>query len=662
MPSQKIIEATLADEIAVRSELRALIAQITEQKRFEWTFEGVLPYPNLASLGVVEVHALTIRVCPGDYLAYGFMMTHDPRLLADTVDLRAVVEFERHLREQLRTNPIPTQLFRVTERISRLWVKSQNIDYHNDLTVFSAAGEGDELYRGFVSIFCDVLPELILTASALHTHVQQFIQTQRHLPPLIQALETYCQRQPDLAAELYAYAQQHPFEGDIHLRMAAQSALNRHDWEGFWPQLMTMSQQADEQVLALSVMFRAQICTDQQANQYLDLALSCNQQHDDIRRHVASVVQQILRFPQVIQAHTITRCFCLLHTLAQSETSTVQGSVLHVIWLLDDFIGERFAVLMTLLRNPELDAAFRTGKTNTVDTLLSSSFNGCANWFAAFDEMVEQKAGAFKSEDFMGSLHNLAQHFGDEFMSQLRPRLIHRQGSVRQAANQILGYIEHHTPHLRFSVDDLHQLSPLQQYRLWLVINESFYQPAFTIPLLLPLFDTKDELVAELITCQLQLASENYMGQVLDTLESVCQPDNPRHQRVRQRVNAHFDAFLAYRQRKSVVNELNPQLTQHTLFQQFDDLRRISWNERMQQTLRTGSIASLFKEVLLSKGGGWRNSKTGVTSQLGHVQTTVSLPRFYFLRPHEMDFDAVVSTSHEEWADDVDLKTWITRA
>ena len=657
MPSQKTIESLLRDNFKLTSELQSFINKIDEDKCFERPREETSLYPNLISLGVLTVDGTTVHVCPSDYLAYGFMMVHQKELLTNSIDLLAVTDFEQILKERLSTDIMTTELFRVTERISRLWVKSQHIDEGSDLTLFSST---PKTVQRFVRIFCDILPELSLSAYAIYTHFRQFVDAQVHLPPLIQALETYCQQHPAVAVELYIHLKQYPFEGDIHLRMVTQSGQNRQDWVSFMPQLLALTLQPEDQVLALSVMFRAQIDTDQQANQYLDLALSCDQSRDDVRRQVANVVQQILRFSQILAVDTVSRCFGLLRDLAQSESATVQGSVSGTIWLIEGFETERFSILMTLVQNSKLDSSLRFGKTNTIDTLLSTSFSRPECWFTVFDELVSQNAFTFKTEDFTGSLHELVLHSGKGLMGHLLPRLIHRQGEIRWATNRILNYIDHHAPHLRFSTTELSHLNSLQLYRLWLMVNESYRKPSFTIPLLSPLLDSTDELLIELIICHLEIASENYMGQVLETLEVVCQPDRPQHQRIFQRVNEHFESFLDYRRNKSVVNELNPILTQRTLFQQFDDLRRTAWSERMHQRLRTDSIAGLFKEVLLSKGGGWRNSKTGVTSQLGHVQTTFSLPRFYFLRPHEMDFEAKVSSSTEEWTDDMDLVTWIT--
>ena len=657
MPSQKTVESVLGDNLLLTSELRYLVTKLVEENCFEWPSEEPGLYPNLGTLGVLAIDETIVRVSPSDYLAYGFLMVYQPDLLTNSVDLAAVMDFEQILQHRMSTNSMWPELYRVTGRISRLWVKSQHIDGGDNLTLFC---DSPQTVHQFADIFCDVLSELNLSASAIYTHVRQFVHAQVYLPPLVKALETYCQQHSDVAAELYAYTRKHPFEGDRQLCVAAQSGLNRQDWVSFLPQLQALTQQPQDQVLALSVMFRAQIDTDQQAKQYLELALSCDQLRADVRCHLAKVVQQILRFSPILRADTINQCFSLLNTLAQSESAAVQESVLETIWVIDGFEGERFATFMTALRNSDLGSSLRSGKTNTVDTLLTSSFSGPERWFLVFDALIDQNTINFHAEDFTGSLRELITHSGESLMSYLLPRLIHRQADMRRAANQILSFIDQHASHLGFSADELRRLTSLQQYRLWLIVHEVFRQPSFTIPLLLPLLDSSDELLIELISCQLEIASENYMGQVLQALDSVGHPDHPPHQRVCQRVNAYFEAFLATHRRKSTVNELNPLLTQHTLFQQFDSLRRTSWDAQMHQQLHTDSIADLFKEVLLAKGGGWRNSKTGVTSQLGNFQTTLSLPRFYFLRPSEMDIAGIASSFTEEWTDDTDLITWIT--
>lgn len=660
MPSIKSIEHKLAEETELAEELRVLVAQIIDRKRFDWPLEGMISYPHLAALGVVEAQSASIRTHINDYLAYGFIKYQQPDLLTDTADMNLILDFEKSLHQQFTSDVVPGQLFELINQIERLWIKSQHIDRGDNLLRFGLATVEEKNQRHFAEVFPDVLPDLILSPSIIYEHIQQFVHSQTYLLDLLYAVETYCRRYPAIASELYAYIMQNPFKEDVQWQLAALSGLNRSDHEGFWPRLVTMAQATDESNLSLKVMARADIITDQQANQYIVLAQSISQKNEEAKWRFVTVIQQILRFPQSIETSTTQRCYDLLTMLAQDETEAVQIAVADALWVLDDAQEERFAVFSVLLRNPALTTRLYTGKTNRVDTLLSTAFKGVIMWFEAFDILALERPLAFKEESFSGSLHRLTSHSGEALMSQLLPRLLHKDGHVRRSANRILRYVEQNAPQLRFTADALLALSPLQQYRIWLVVDESFHKPDFALPLLLPLLDSHDELVVELITCQLEIASENYMGKILEILESILQPDNSRHQTILLRVQTHFEAFLEYRRRKSAINELNPLLTQQALFSQFDSMRRMTWSDKMHQGLRTDSLLGLFNEVYLSKGGGWRNSKTGVISQLGHFQSTFSMPRFYFLRSYEMDLDTVIGIWQEEWTDDTDLFTWIT--
>lgn len=60
----------------------------------------------------------------------------------------------------------------------------------------------------------------------------------------------------------------------------------------------------------------------------------------------------------------------------------------------------------------------------------------------------------------------------------------------------------------------------------------------------------------------------------------------------------------------------------------------------MQKSSNENSLLNLFSKVTLLKGGGWKIEGRDEISKLGKISTSFSLPRVYFTRPENFDFES----------------------
>lgn len=225
-----------------------------------------------------------------------------------------------------------------------------------------------------------------------------------------------------------------------------------------------------------------------------------------------------------------------------------------------------------------------------------------------------------------------------------------------EASRRFIGVdiFNHHSSHTSFKFDiDILEQDPIIQYKLWVALSQDFKEPKYFIPALLPLLNSKSEIVKESFICKLEEYSEDYGGHIIEILENNLSKDSPINLEIIDRINTYLDDFCAININiKKHIKELNPSYTNSKIFNYHNEL----FYKKMSRTIHDGAEKNSLLGVLgvntvqLSKGGGWKSGNKKEISKLGTVGSSFSLPRSYFINPNKFE----IERSHEmksNWSD-----------
>lgn len=239
--------------------------------------------------------------------------------------------------------------------------------------------------------------------------------------------------------------------------------------------------------------------------------------------------------------------------------------------------------------------------------------------------------------------------------------------NIEEYDTMLITFISSHKANIRFIGLDMYNeytaghkfnknildLPPITQYKLWLGITQDYKEPKYLIPALIPLLDSKSEIVKEAFICKLEEYTENYGQQIVEILEQHMDKGNTQHQVTIERLKKYMNDFYAKNVLpKKEIQELNPYYTHNKLFMNFNRLHYKTLNNRMQKSVGEKSfLSSLAKNVQLAKGGGWKMKDRDEITKLGLIKSGFSLPRDYFIFPdnYEMKESKKMQT---DWTND----------
>lgn len=234
----------------------------------------------------------------------------------------------------------------------------------------------------------------------------------------------------------------------------------------------------------------------------------------------------------------------------------------------------------------------------------------------------------------------------DSFLIEL---LIDNASNIRFTGIEIFDCLSFNRPYC-FSLNIL-DLPSISQYKLWVALTQDFHEPKKRLTALLPLIDSKSKLVKESFLSKLEEISEDYGGHITEILETNLNKKNPNHSIAITRLKKYLEDFCNKNTNlKRPILELNPYHTHYKYFQQFGELFSKKMQKTVEKDAKKNSLLSFFgsNTIHLSKGGGWRIGPKREISQLGKIETSMAMPRGYFIYPNEYEI-GIGSILHAEW-------------
>lgn len=186
------------------------------------------------------------------------------------------------------------------------------------------------------------------------------------------------------------------------------------------------------------------------------------------------------------------------------------------------------------------------------------------------------------------------------------------------------------------------ELEGLSQYKLCLSITDDFKEPKYIIPFVVGLMDSQHEIVRELLLHKLQIMTQNYFSDVEESLTLYVDDANSQHLEILTEVKKYNNQFVERLDRKWKMKELDPRYTHSKYFRSFYKLQQKSFQQNIDEGSKKGSLTSLFSNVMLGKGGGFRMRQNDKVQQLSKIEVKMSLPREYFIAPEAYDWNMKV--------------------
>jgi hypothetical protein len=273
-------------------------------------------------------------------------------------------------------------------------------------------------------------------------------------------------------------------------------------------------------------------------------------------------------------------------------------------------------------------------------------------------KIIEKKPFEKFIKSFKSYFHSVDKIQLDKFTTEL---LTDNQASKRIIGVDIFNQLSIRTAYqFTFNILDLPHIS---QYKLWVSLLQDFHEPKNRLIALLPLIDSKSELVKESFLCKLEEISEDYGGHVTKVLEENLNKDNLNYTLVTERIRTYIENYYIENiDLKKSVSELNPYHTHYKYIKHFNELFSKNMSKSIDKGKRENSFLSILgaNTIKLSKGGGFKIGNKNEISPLGKVESGFTMPRSYFINPNEYEIGKRIIIK-QDWKNEefLEIKTFL---
>ena len=345
-----------------------------------------------------------------------------------------------------------------------------------------------------------------------------------------------------------------------------------------------------------------------------------------------------------IEKEHIEKAFLLLEELLEIDNSNLIFYILRENEFQDNHLELRQDLIISLIKKPH----FKQEYLNSINHFLWKSKDVLyfEKLLYAIGEYLPFKA---INKNLSSSINELRSNCKKEFDKVIVNLLIQNKANFRFLATDI--FSDFSSEHYQFDYDIL-ELDSLSQYKLWVSIFQNYREPKNILPCLLPLLKSKSSLVKEAFICKIEEYTESYGGSVTEILKQKLDFGDADSLSVFERIENYKVEF--YKKNvlvKDGIKELNPAFTQNRLFVNYNKNHNRRFSRQMQKSSDENSFfLNLCSKVTLLKGGGWKIDGRDEISKLFETGVSFSLPRVYFTRPENFDFESSVEMA-TNWND-----------
>lgn len=518
----------------------------------------------------------------------------------------------------------------------------------------------------FVEAYCAIADELAITSEEIIDACRQFLgwmnmSAETAVMPL---LRRYAAQNWEKGKAIFESLS----DDDRSIKNGLLSGLLKNNYEKGWPLAEDMFQSSGSQAYVMNAVPHLPITSPEIGERVLDLILSCDRANELNQINLPFTLARLLNVVECNDSVFIGRCYNEFNEMSKIENIQIFQTVLNALWLCAKKNPPQLTqTLKILLVNPVITHE-NIGKLNynpSFDSILRQ-VEDIELIFNFFEEYAKLFANEFTHETFYETITTRGLHSEtpEPFKKNVINCLIHDEGPIRLFGNRILDFYSHYNHKFEFHTD-IAQLPPISQYKLWMSVLSPLKQPKYTVPLLLPLLNSKEPIVAEAFLCKLEELTECFHEEVIHQVEQGVIMTHDREKSyvtsALERLKSHYAKFCRQLEEKNQHGEFHPIICQTSAFNRFNELYSSKMKENLDMALKkSGGLISLLPKVELAKGGGWKMGEQNEIRKLGHVQTSFVVPRFYLINPEKFEWELQMEFSTSWYSEKTDFIEWIT--
>ncbi|MBE9461911.1 hypothetical protein ACFP1I_23265 [Dyadobacter subterraneus] len=441
------------------------------------------------------------------------------------------------------------------------------------------------------------------------------------------------------------------------------SWLIKHASDAAWSLIQRQFDNSENQSYILGAIHHFEFNKEARAWEALDLITTYNSTMDESRRHVPYALTRILIQTNFEDMKFVNQCFQILKEMAgAADLETVKHILSSSSVSAEKYPSQTTELMIELLKNINVTYEHLASQKNLIsfDNVLAEISN-VKLIFNFFKEFALLHPFKFNRDIFLGTVHHLSDITEGvaELCKEVISLVVHDEGATRYLGIEILNSFRFESFQTEFA-QNIKELDPILQYKLWMSILSMESSPKNSLVWLLPLLDSKNEIVSEALLCKLEELTESYHEEIITIVERYSEENAQIIQKAVMRLKAHYAGFCKMLDRKNNIVEFHPSICQSQYYDRFRELHRHTMNKQINNILNNREgIMSFAKKVVLVKGGGWKHRDRDEITKLGRFQSSYSWPRLHLLNPERFDLERRISLASNWKSDKTDFEEWI---
>ena len=552
-------------------------------------------------------------------------------------------KFINLVEEHFKSNGYVHDYFMLEKEIWKILIKESNLEYGCNFTDYLKEGNSEGIFD-FIEAYSDLLPELNLTVDEIFENTTFLLDVTKNdvnnivpLDSVLLGIKNKCREDYDFGLNLLNKTLTLSEDRD-NLISAIVCGLYENKRNDFYETVLKELISKEENTNA--ILFGLASVTNingSDCDLFIEL-INKFKNNEPLLIPYLSLVFSILKSDN--KQH-YDRCSEELLSAIENEKSAYY--ILHNINFIKNWSDKKTAIVIKLINQSYF----------TIEKYITpiSQFFWYEKDFDSFKtiilSIIEVKPFEKFTKKFQSYFHTIEKSLLDDFIISL---MTDNSASKRFTGLDIFDGLSNLIPY-SFSFNIL-ELSTLSQYKLWVSMCQDFHQPQNRLVALLPLIDSKSELVKESFICKLEEISEDYGGQITDILTNNL--DTIKYTDIIERVKKYLSDFYEKNTRvKNSIKEFNPYDTDYKHIKHFNDVFHKNMSKSIDKGARENSLFSILgtDTVQLSKGGGWRFGAKKEISQLGTFGSSFTMPRSYFINPNKYEME-IGFMMRQDWKDE----------
>nr|WP_319997625.1 hypothetical protein [uncultured Draconibacterium sp.] len=600
----------------------------------------------LQKSGIIKLQNNKIQILNYSLFGYKFYKIYENSLSPElTEDFSSFVKFVDQIEKEFKGDKFTSGFISLKKELWGIAILEANemfqIEFVNYLNSLSFEKDQEEIFS-FNEGYSIAIPYIQVETEAFYSNIKKLIQWTKSdadynmpLGVLLKGIRDRFFINPEFGLNCFRYTiAQKEFEIDSLIPMIS-GLYDKLRLEFYNNHLKPLLENQSYSIAIICGLANVQTITNVEVQLFFQLIDKTDKQKSELLIYLPRLIFAILNSKEdSINSKDIGNSFKILEELIDIDNP----NLIHYILRQLRFHDNHFAAQQDLIKKLIVKSHFQVDNyLNPINQILWNQKD--VKFFGVIIELVASHHPFKSLSNFLSSsIHEFTRSNKSEFDKILVKVLIDDRASLRFVGKDIFDKVSQDSYTFDFNILELESIN---QYKLWVSILQTYREPKYVIPCLLPLLKSNSSFVKEAFTCKLEEYSENYGGGLTKVLKKKLDIEdkelNKIHKRIENHLDFHFKTFITP---KKEINELNPLYAQNKIYTDFNKNYFRSFGKQMKKhSDESNSFLNLISKVTLLKGGGWKTEGRKDISKLSKISSSFSLPRIYFIEPEVFDFE-----------------------